>query len=336
MPITKYLYRSFGLPGTISLVLKNIHVQQKYLAEHIQPILKNTLATNDGSIDDQDTRKINSYYGLAVPAILGEAFCILRGTNMTNKERLASTAQGAMTGLFDDFFDKDYLSDNAVENIIHQKNNQGNKKTNQLLFDRFYKTALDNVPDKKLMVEALLDVYRAQVSSKLQLNQDIPTNELLNITMHKGGSSVLFYRTAFFPEVSGKEKTLINNLGAMMQLGNDIFDVYKDRESGINTLVTLTHNINEVRTILKTRLQEYYSAAYELGYPEKNTRLFLNILSIAIFSRCFVCLDQLENNERLTGNQFIVSAYSRKQLICDMDKKINMLRSAKKHICEMP
>jgi hypothetical protein len=57
--------------------------------------------------------------------------------------------------------------------------------------------------------------------------------------MHKGGSSVLFYRTAFSPEVSGKEKILINNLGAMMQLGNDIFDVYKDRESGINTLVTL-------------------------------------------------------------------------------------------------
>jgi len=64
--------------------------------------------------------------------------------------------------------------------------------------------------------------------------------------------------------------------------------------------------------------------------------LFLNILSIAIFSRCFVCLDQLESNERLTSNQFIVSAYSRNQLICDMDKKINMLRSAKKHICEMP
>ena len=336
MPINKYLYRTLALPGTISLVLKNIHVQKKFLAQYIDPILKNTLAANDGSIDDHDIRKINTYYGLAVPAILGEAFCILRGTNMTARERLASTAQGAMTGLFDDFFDKDYLSDNAVENIIHQQSNSGNKKANQVLFDIFYKMALDNVPDKKLLVDALLDVYRAQVSSKLQLNHAIPYEELLNITMHKGGSSVLFYRTAFFPEVSGKEKNLINNLGAMMQLGNDIFDVYKDRESGINTLVTLNSHIDEIRTLLKTRLREYYSAAHELGYPEKNTRTFLNLLSIAIFSRCFVCLDQLESNEKLTGNQFTVSAYSRKQLICDMDKKINMLRSAKKHICEMP
>ena len=158
MPITKYLYRALALPGTISLVLKNIHVQKEFLTQHIDPILKNTLASNDGSIDEDDIRKINSYYGLAVPAILGEAFCTLRGTKMTSKERLASTAQGAMTGLFDDFFDKDYLSDTAVENIIHQKRNPGNKKANQVLFDIFYKFALDNCPDKKLLLDALRDV----------------------------------------------------------------------------------------------------------------------------------------------------------------------------------
>ena len=65
MPITKYLYRSFGLPGTISLVLKNIHVQQKYLAEHIQPILKNTLGEAVSASRNAETQMQNQVQGRA-------------------------------------------------------------------------------------------------------------------------------------------------------------------------------------------------------------------------------------------------------------------------------
>lgn len=103
MPINKYLYGILALPGTISLVLKNIHVQKKFLAQYIDPILKNTLAANDGSIDDHDIRKINALImALQFRQYWGKHFAYW-GTNMTARERLASTAQGAMTGLFDDF-----------------------------------------------------------------------------------------------------------------------------------------------------------------------------------------------------------------------------------------
>ena len=332
----KYLSSAVALPGTISRILKNISIQKKFLQQHIAPIIQTCQKNNDGSIDDADIKKINSYYGLAVPAILGEAFCMLRGSSMTPSERLASTAQGAMTGLFDDFFDKDYLSDEAVENIIYNLGESGHKKSNQVLFDIFYKTALDHVPDKKNLVNALIDVYKAQVSSKLQLNPLIANETLLEITMHKGGSSVLFYRSAFSPAISEAEHQLIYNLGGMMQLGNDIFDVYKDRESGISTLVTNARHMADIRQLLQTRLETYFEDAYRLGYPKQNTRAFLNIISIGVYSRCYVCLHQLEKNEKLSGGVFDVHAYSRKQLICDMDTNMNMLRSAIKHICVVP
>lgn len=336
MPGKNYLSSAVALPGTISRILKNISIQKVFLQQHIAPIIQTCMKNNDGSIDDADIKKINSYYGLAVPAILGEAFCTLRGTPMTNSERLASTAQGAMTGLFDDFFDKDYLSDEAVENIIQNQGESGHKKSNQVLFDIFYKTALDHVPDKKSLINALIDVYKAQVSSKLQVNPHIAHETLLDITMHKGGSSVLFYRTAFSPAINEAEQQLIFNLGAMMQLGNDIFDVYKDRESGISTLITKARHMAEIRHFLKTRLESYFEDAFKLGYPERNTRAFLNIISIGVYSRCFVCLRQLEKNEKLSGGVFDVHAYSRKQLICDMDTTLNKLQSAIKHIFVVP
>jgi len=336
MPHLHTLFKAIGLPATISRVLRNINKQQKFLGEHIAPILKDAMSGNDGSLGEADIKKINGYYGLAVPAILGEAFCILRGKEMTPAERWASTCQGAMTGLFDDFFDKDYLSEDAVEQMINREGASTTARSNQQLFDIFYKKAMENAPDKKLLQDALFDVYRAQVESKKQEAGALPAEELQRITFYKGGSSVLFYRTVFSPEAIGKEKKLLYDLGAVMQLANDIFDVYKDREAGIQTLVTDASHISSLRSLFSNKLKEHYADAFNLGYNRQDTHKFLNILSIGIFSRCFVCLDQLEQNEKLTGNIFDVKKYSRQQLICDMDTKMNMLRSAKKHITEVP
>ena len=332
---TNKFYKGICLPVNIYRVIKYIAVQKRFLRQNVHPVLQKVFSKNDGTLDQGDVEKINRYYGLAVPAILGEAFCALRGNKMTLPERQASTSQGAMTGLFDDFFDKDYLSDDAVEELINPENGSAAKRSNQQLFDLFYKNALKHAPDKKRMQETLKEVYKAQVESKKQKNV-ITKKELTDLTFFKGGSSVIFYRSAFSPAASAEELKLLYNLGGLMQLSNDIFDVYKDREAGIKTLLTETKSIQDIRVFFQSGLHEYCQHAFELGFPQKNVRKFLNIISIGIFSRCFVCLQQLEKNEKLTGNEFAVHSYSRKQLICDMDKKTNMLRSAWSHINDIP
>ncbi len=324
------------LPALISRLMKQLGIQKKFLQENIHPFLDQAIANNDGSLDQKDLDKIDHYYGLAVPAILGEAFCALRGTEMTIQERWASTCQGSMTGLFDDFFDKDYLEEEVIEKMISGDNSTSNKRSNQKLFDLFYTKALQYAPDENSMKKALAEVYKAQVASKEQENGKLPEQELSAITLFNGGSSLVFYRTAFSPVATGKELRLLNDLGGLMQLANDIFDVYKDRESGIQTLVTATKHIAPISNLLRTRLQQYYLDALDIGYPKKNVHLFMDIISLGIFSRCFVCLDQLEKNERSTGNEFLVAQYSRKQLICDMDTKMNMLRSAWSHVYDIP
>ncbi|MEP7165146.1 MAG: hypothetical protein ABI741_10640 [Ferruginibacter sp.] len=327
--------KGIGLPGNIYRVIKYISIQKKFLQQNLAPVLQEAFKKNDGSLDQADVEKINRYYGLAVPAILGEAFCALRGNAMTFPERWASTCQGAMTGLFDDFFDKDYLPDDAVEKLIDPGNVSAAKRSNQQLFDLFYKNALQHAPDNKHIQETLREVYKAQVESKKQKGP-ITKTELTDLTFFKGGSSVIFYRAAFSPAASAAELKLLYNLGGLMQLANDIFDVYKDREAGIKTLLTETKKVKDIRAFLSSGLREYYQNAFEIGFPEKNVRAFLNIISIGIFSRCFVCLQQMEENEKLTGNEFDVQQYSRKQLICDMDTKMNMLRAAWSHINDIP
>ena len=328
--------KAVKLPGIIYRVIDHIAVQKKFLRQNTDPILATAFQKNDGSLGQDDRNKIDHYYGLAVPAILGEAFCALRGKEMSVNERWASTGQGAMTGLFDDFFDKDYMDDDSVEKMLHPGGVTPAGRSNQQLFDLFYKKALENTSDRKAMQDALTEVYQAQVASKKQKDDSITANLLLDITFFKGGSSLVFYRTAFSPGASAEEINLLYKLGGLMQFSNDIFDVYKDREAGIKTLLTETESIESIRSLFKKLLHEYYQIAFEMGFPKKQVREFLDILSIGLFSRCFVCLDQLEKNERSSGNQFRVNEYTRQQLICDMDKKINMLRSAWAHLVDIP
>jgi hypothetical protein len=330
MPLTikKYL----GLGQSILLVILQLRKQRKFLSDAISPLLAHAWENNDGTLNETDFKKITHYYGWAVPAILGEAFCVLRGKKMSGKERLASTCQGAMTGLFDDFFDKDYMDDEKVKSKINPLQSHDNQQSNERLFNSFYEKALINVPDKSRMQHALLAVHNAQVKSKKQADPSLTLGEIQAVTEEKGGTSLLFYRTAFLPLPSDKEISLLFHLGATMQLANDIFDVYKDRENNIRTLMTEATKVNTVRSLLSDRLEYAYKEAYLLPYDQPGIRKFLNNLSLGIFSRSFVCLDHLEKNEKLTGGHFDVKAYSRAQLICDMDTKKNMLRSAAYHL----
>jgi hypothetical protein len=55
------------------------YLPKKHLQQNILPLLNVAKQSNDGSLDESDFKKITHYYGLAVPAILGEAFCALHG-----------------------------------------------------------------------------------------------------------------------------------------------------------------------------------------------------------------------------------------------------------------
>jgi hypothetical protein len=321
-----------AVPSLLIKIYKQLSAQKKYLQTYIYPTLDKFKGNSDGTLTEADFKKITHYYGLAVPAILGEAFCALHGNKMTAKQRKASTAKGAMTGLFDDFFDKQQLSDSELQQFIENPISIMPKTDSENLFLQFYTTTLQNCPSKENMLKQLYKVYNAQVQSKKQAMPGLSKDEILNITLDKGGQSLLFYRTAFEFELNKNEEELLYEVGGLMQLSNDIFDVYKDFKAGIYTLMTTTKKVNELRLFFIDWLKKIQIIAYKTGFSNNNVYRFLQIISIGVFSRVFVCLNHLEKAEATTNNIFIPTAYSRQQLICDMDKLLPILQSIKYHI----
>ncbi|MEO6404279.1 MAG: hypothetical protein ABIY51_02405 [Ferruginibacter sp.] len=328
----KRLISIFSLPHVLIKIIRNIKQQQRFLKDNIHPLMLMARETNDGSLSEKDFDKINKYYGLAVPAILANAFCVLEGRKLSETERWISTCQGAATGLFDDFFDEKYLDDIDILKKIEISHEQHSGKSNEVLFDFFYRKMLELSDNPDLIKDCSLAIYKDQVKSKSQQDSNLSLEQTWEITLSKGGNSVLFYRSAIDPPASSREKDILYTLGGLMQLSNDVFDIYKDREAGIKTLPMFYTDMGELEHFFTEKMLQAYQDIYSLTKNKKCARQFLSILSISIFSRSYVCLAQLQQLQKTSGNIFQLSLYNRNQLICDMDTKKNIMRSAAYHV----
>lgn len=318
LKITNQVNNLLHLPGIIFFMLRAFRLQKQFIIKHLEPHLKSIDSQKSGEISHLELKKIRQYYGFAVPAILGEAFYLLREGSMKKNERLALTYLGAATGLYDDFFDDLKTSEAHIRELTINPAESSAQNLRESLFIRFYKLAINHAQNPDLIKQRALDVFEAQLRSKKQQEASISEQEIRSITYLKGSLSLLFYRSALDEAVPESEENMLCALGQLLQLENDIFDVYKDHQNNIKTLVTDTHQIKNIRETYHNLIKEIISLLKLCPFKSKNKRLFMRFMGLTII-RGLVCLDCLEKNEQLTNNTFIVKDYERNQLVCDME-----------------
>lgn len=324
----KTLPNAIRVPAIFIKLFRDLRKQKKFINHNLVPLLHQAKITNDGTLTDKDFKKINKYYGLAVPAILGEAFCVLRGKPMSKSERWASTGQGVITGLFDDFFDDIRLPEEHIAAMVEYPESILPKSSIDKLFLEFYLKALQEAAHPNAIKRQLLTVHEAQVMSVEQENSTINNSRIWEITRIKGGNSVLFYRTAFDNLPALGEEEALFQLGSTMQLENDIFDIYKDAKSNIATLPTTLSKVSDLRQLYEGQINLLIDLCYKMGYPKKRIVKFLDRI-MPVINRGLVGLDQYQRLENSNGGEFDTAVFSRKQLICDMEKPRNILKTIK-------
>ncbi|NOZ45424.1 MAG: hypothetical protein GXO79_01430 [Chlorobi bacterium] len=241
---------------------------------------------------------------------------------MLKTERFTSTYMGIISCLFDDFFDLKGLDRQEIKELMNRENAQ-QKIAEVSLFEYFRNRILKNIKNYELLNEITQKIYFAQVGSQKQKSNELNENDLKNITFNKGGYSFIFYALPFFNELNETEQNAIFNMGALYQLENDIFDVYTDNMNGVKTLITEALHISIIKKIYNSQLQVTISAFKKLPYKSQNIQKFL-INNLLIISRGEVCLNQLQKLADKTAGKFCIENYSRKELICDMEKMSNI------------
>ncbi len=293
---------------------------RKYLKEKLD-LFKNT---NDGSLAKKDFKKILSYYALGVPSVFGFSVSILRNTSLTRKERCCLSYLGGTSGLLDDFFDNPDKNASRLKNFVEHPESLLPANTSESLLRFLYINGLKYAERPSEIKRGALEVYQAQEESLQQKSSSCSKSFLKSVTWKKGGNAFLYYRACLNFPVEEEEKELFYQLGGLLQLGNDIFDVWEDTEQGLKTLANTTGSILKIKKFFEQELLKTLELTARIHTRRKNIRQFNQFILFGV-CRVFVCLHQFEKLEPFTQGVFVPTQYKRSQLICDMQKVKNQL-----------
>ncbi len=308
----------FQLPQVAFSLVYNVQQQKTFIKKDLLPEIESVMTNSDGSIQPVNLKKITAYYGLGVPAILGYGFSRLRNKTLSAKERACMTYLGGISGLLDDLFDDPEKEVLHLEKFITEPQQLIPSNTYEALLKHLYLLGLNKANDPTAIKQMASMVFSTEQKSELQLTKNLSPEKLRELTFLKGGHSFLFYRLCMDTPLESAEEKMVYQLGGVMQLGNDIFDVWEDHQQGIQTLATQASTIAELRSSFTQELVKAIELTNSCHYPKKQVNDFVKIILLGM-SRVYVCLDQFEKLQDINSAIFQPEKYSRKELICDME-----------------
>lgn len=256
--------------------------------------IKNQLRKLDGY--DQATfdpilnhKKHRYFYGCVVPVTLHRFLVQVHKIDYPSIQETASL-QALITGIYDDLIDQEHLSVAQVQNLLygsHPKNLTSQERLCRFLFHK-----IEHRIKNKIFFESIThQLIRAQEESKKQSIKNLTSEELWKITLDKGGLALLFYRTSLPLPCRIHEYEFLYQLGGLMQLTNDINDVFKDSAQGIQTIMTSGLTFIEVKKAFWAQINAVFRAWQEFQ-PRKHLDHFDRIS--LILSRSLLTLEQYE------------------------------------------
>jgi hypothetical protein len=176
---------------------------------------------------------------------------------------------------------------------------------------------MDRHPFPEIGAKLIHLTLEAQQESLQQHHETLCIKKLKNITWAKGGYALLLYRSALNRPISPEEWDAVYQLGGLMQLHNDIFDLYRDLQEGISTLASQTTSVKELSQLYFDEIKKTFDLYQRLPLSSYQKRKFFLLLYLAVQTGN-QCLNQYTKVEAKYG-EFNPWKLSRQELVCDME-----------------
>jgi len=302
------------------ILLIKIYVFNKFRTNQLIKELNEYLNKFDLDLNKNQIKRIHFY--TIQSCITNSWFCMLRGKKANSIERKHAIYLGAITPLLDDLVDLRKLNSIEIINLI--QNGKSKNSTEILLIRYLYgKLLKDCTANFKLQFNQALKSQ--DISLKQLERQKLSESELFEITKNKGANWTLLYRTILKNELQHAEKEAISTLGELLQLTNDAFDVFKDFKNGQQTVFTNCYDLSPIYKQFNDLIWQMIEQFSKTEFSRKNTKRSI-IQIMLVVSRGIVCLEQLLECQKRTHDLFQIEKYRRKELICDMEKPINIIK----------
>lgn len=306
-------------------VYKEIKKQKQYNQTFLVPYLHELESKYGGKFRDEQKKKILNYYGLFITSFLCSSYTKLYGRSLTDAERKRATLFGILTPVGDDLFDVDELDMESIRCITYAPESYTATSFSANVAKEIQTFLLANVPHKAAYLKAAKNVLDIQIETARQTNPAISIQELEHITHTKGAVSVIIYHQCLDEVADEQMQETLFLIGSLFQLGNDIFDLYKDVRDNIYTLVNTCDDYAAFRKSFLERVRLQNQKIMAMPYAGKNKKEFCFVMN-TINARSVVALDQFVRLQQKTGKKINWQQLQRKNMIVDMEKPRNFLK----------
>lgn len=300
-------------------VVKELQKQQQFNKSFLSDYLLELEKRYQGKFSDEQRFKIEKYYGLLIGPILCGTYKMLYGSEFTEEERKRATLFGILTPLGDDLFDVYHLAIEKITNLTFDPSNYDARIFAEQVVKEIQTFLLETVPNKTAYIAASKDVLNLQVATAEQTKPTIEYQLLEEITFKKGAVSVIIYHQILNEAADHGMIEVLNEVGGLYQLGNDLFDVYKDSRDGIYTIPNTCKNFNTLRASFIEKVKKMNRLISALPYNQTRKDKFSIILN-SINARSLVAIDEWISFQEKNGMNVDYKMFKRKDLIIDMEK----------------
>jgi hypothetical protein len=252
----------------------------------------------------------------------------LYGRKPSMAERRLGWHMACLVPLGDDLADQAGRKAEEVARAVLQQPREQQTAEERLL-GYVYHFILQHHPDPASFQPYLQAAMQAQNESLAQKQGKLSREDLLHIAYQKGGTALIMLRSSLAEPIPAAENPALRQLGGFIQLLNDLFDVYRDEQEGVQTLANQAEDIRLFRREWELAVENVLGAFDRWAVPERRKMRFRRQLE-PLLAVAEVCFDQYERLQEKSGGRFLPATYSRKELVCDMEKPINLWRALRK------
>ncbi len=276
----------------------------------------------NGSFDQLTFNKIVKSYSIYLP-IVNDAFASLHGRTTNESEQLKSIHYFICSSLFDNFWDDKTYTQNQIEAFTFNPYQYSPQTFDERAYLQSHIFLLDQIKDKDSYFSVLRKESDAQAASMQQFNKTITNEMIQNITFDKGGNAVLLCR--YYLEVipTKEEENCWYVLGKIIQLTNDLFDIYKDIQHDMQTLATRCNNAYTMEVFFLHQIEFMKYNISQLPYT-KQKKFFFSLSMAACYCFGLIAIKQLKKIQGSEGSLPDFKTLPRKALIVDMEKISNI------------
>jgi hypothetical protein len=293
----------------------------------------------DGKFVPATRRKIAVSYGIYTPMIC-DAFTALHGRRTVIGERVRYIHYFVCSSLFDDFTDTIGLPEQELLALSFDAETFTPRTFDEAVFRSSHLLLRDFVKEGEAYGKVTRALFQAQWDSKKQargwdsdqrLSGDRPSDRRLSdeeiraITFSKGGNSVLLCSYYLeFPDTPA-EKECWYRIGTIIQLTNDLFDIYKDIQDHIDTLPTRMTDVFVFQAFFGEQIRGMQALIHTLPVPEARKAPF-RLAMAGIYAFGLIALDQLREVQGDASSLPPLATLPRSALIIDMEKRKNLAK----------